>query len=65
MTYAVRPTHTEAMAATAEHHETQRWLAAQTVRSHVSPEQGQSDMLDCLGLLDLTPPQALATAPNG
>lgn len=60
MTTTARPTHTEALAANAEAHEVQRWRAAQTVRSHVSPAQGQDEMLDCLGLLDLTPPASLS-----
>ncbi|MCW2622884.1 MAG: hypothetical protein JWL64_2486 [Frankiales bacterium] len=50
------PTHDEVMAKTTEHHELQRWRAAKTVRSHVSPAQGQDALLECLGLQDLVPP---------
>ena len=59
MTAAARPTHSDVMAATAEHHETERWRAARTVRLHVTPEQGQEDMLECLGLVDLTEPSGV------
>jgi hypothetical protein len=59
MTDAVRPTHTQVIAAAAEQHEVQMWRAAQTVRSHVSVEQGQEAMLDCLGLQDVVRPSGL------
>jgi hypothetical protein len=50
------PTHSDAMAATARHHELQRWRAAQTVRAHVRDDPDQGALLECLGLLDVTPP---------
>jgi hypothetical protein len=56
MTDIARPTHTEQMAANAQHHELERWRAAQTVRARVSPEDGQEALLECLGLMDLVDP---------
>lgn len=50
------PTHDAVLAATQQHHELERWRAAQTVRAHIAPDDGQDAMLDCLGLLDLVPP---------
>ena len=49
-------THDQVMAATAEHQELERWRAAQTVRAHVPTRQAQDDVLECLGLVDLTRP---------
>jgi hypothetical protein len=59
MTDTVQQTYSEAIAASHERHEVQMWQAAQTVRSHVSPEQGQDDMLECLGLQDVVRPAGL------
>jgi hypothetical protein len=56
MTDTVRPTYRESAAAAAAQQELQMWLAAQTVRSHVSPDQGQAAMLECLGLEDVARP---------
>ena len=62
MTDTARPTHTEQMAANALHHELERWRAAQTVRARVSPEDGQEALLECLGLIDLTAPDDIASS---
>jgi hypothetical protein len=59
MTDAVRPTYSESISAAAAQQEVQMWLAAQTVRSHVSPDQGQAAMLECLGLQHVTRPAQL------
>jgi hypothetical protein len=59
MTDAVRPTYSESITAAAALHEVQMWRAAQTVRSHVSQDQGQDAMLECLGLQDVTRPADL------
>ncbi len=58
MTTQVRPTHDEAMATAAEWQHLQMWRAAQTVRAHVSAEHGRDDLLDCLGLSEVTAPAA-------
>lgn len=50
------PTHGEALAASASHHELQRVHAAATVRRHLSSAQGRDDVLECLGLDDLETP---------
>lgn len=51
------PTHDQVLAASASHHELQRVHAAATVRRHLSVADGREDMLDCLGLSDLTAPE--------
>ena len=56
-THAAVPTHDAVIAATLQHHELERWRAAQTVRAHIAVDDGQDAMLDCLGLLDLVPPR--------
>jgi hypothetical protein len=60
MTSATRPSHSDVMAATELHHESQRRRAAQTVRAHIRTVEEQESVLDCLGLLDLTEPHRQA-----
>jgi hypothetical protein len=55
MTVDAHPLHTDVLAANEEHLEVQRWRAARTVRTHLSIEDGQEDVLACLGLLDVVP----------
>ena len=55
-TTAVRPSHAQNLAAAATAEQVQMWKAAQTVRLHVSVEDGRETLLDCLGLLDVTAP---------
>ncbi len=48
----------ESLQRSADQHERQMWLAAQTVRAHVAAEDGLDSMLDCLGLADAQCPAA-------
>lgn len=56
MTPATRPSYDAILAAAAQSHQLEMWRAAQTVRTHVAPDQGQDALLECLGLLDVTRP---------
>jgi hypothetical protein len=55
-TAAPRPSHAQNLAAAASAEQVQMWKAAQTVRLHVSVEDGRDTLLDCLGLLDVAAP---------
>jgi hypothetical protein len=56
MTSPVRSSYNDALAAVADLQHMQRWQAAQTVRAHVHPTAGRDDVLECLGLSDVTRP---------
>ena len=58
-TTAARPSHAQNLAAAASAEQVQMWRAAQTVRLHVSAEDGRDTLLECLGLLDVTAPDEL------
>ena len=56
MTTPTRPSFDEAIAAAADHQHVQQWQAAQTVRAHLSQGAGRDDVLECLGLTNVTRP---------
>lgn len=56
MTSTVRPSFEQTLAAAADQQVLQMWRAAQTVREHVSVDDGQDAMLECLGLQDAVRP---------
>jgi hypothetical protein len=56
MTHPASSSFDQSMARAAEHHQSEMWRAAQTVRSHVQHPGEQEDVLDCLGLRDVARP---------
>lgn len=58
MTHAVPSAFDVSIARAAEHHQIEMWRAAQTVRSHVQPDE-REDLLDCLGLTGVLRPEGL------
>jgi hypothetical protein len=56
MTHPAPSSFDQSMARAAQHHHVEMWRAAQTVRSHVQHPTERADLLDCLGLTDVTRP---------
>ncbi len=59
MTDAARPTFSDTVARAEQMHQVELWRAAQTVRSHVSQDQGRDALLELLGLVDVPRPQGM------
>lgn len=62
MTSPVPPSFIESLQRSADQQQLQMWQAAQTVRAHISVQDGLESMLDCLGLTDAEHPLALANS---
>jgi hypothetical protein len=56
MTPSTQSFFSESLQRSADQHELQMWLAAQTVRAHVPADEGLDAMLECLGLADVQRP---------
>jgi hypothetical protein len=57
MTDALHSTFSEAIARTEAHQQQQMWRAAQIVTAHVKVSQQRDDILECLGLTDVSRPE--------
>lgn len=64
MTSSVQPSYMESLQRSEEQQQLQIWRAAQTVRAHISVQDGLEAMLDCLGLADAQRPLAPAHSPS-
>lgn len=58
MTSSATNTFNDALELAGQHERLQMWKAAQLVSAHVKVKEGRAEVLECLGLSDVVPPDS-------